>query len=89
MASEPAYNLASQLLAAKLNVQAGAGTCPPVVTAINQAQNLLYAIGFNGTGTYLKKMNPAQAALANCLATWLDDYNNNRLTACSLTRTCP
>ena len=89
MASDPAFNLAAQLLAAKLNVQAGAGTCPPVLTAINQAQNLLYSIGFNGTGSYLKKMNPAQAALANCLATWLDDYNNNRLTACDVTRMCP
>ncbi|HEU4507265.1 MAG TPA: hypothetical protein VFR78_03435 [Pyrinomonadaceae bacterium] len=89
MASDPAFNLAAQLLAAKLNVQAGAGICPPVVTAITQAQNLLYAVGFNGTGSYLKKMNPAQAALANCLATWLDDYNNNRLTACDVTRTCP
>ncbi len=28
MASDPAYNLAAQLLAAKLNVEAGAGVCP-------------------------------------------------------------
>jgi hypothetical protein len=88
-ASDPAYNLAAQLLAAKLNLQAGAGVCPPVLTAINQAQALLTSINFTGTGTYLKKMSAAQAALANCLATWIDDYNNNRLSACNVGRTCP
>jgi hypothetical protein len=87
--SDPAYNMAAQLLAAKLNIQAGAGTCGPVLTAITQAQMLLDAINFNGTGSYLKKMNPAQAAQANCLATWLDDYNNNRLSACNAGRSCP
>jgi hypothetical protein len=89
MASDPAYNLAAQLLAAKLNIQSGAGTCPPVVTAINQAQALLYSINFTGTGSYLKKMSPTEAALANCLATWLDDYNNNRASACNVSRSCP
>jgi hypothetical protein len=88
-ASDPAYALAAQLLAAKLNLQAGAGVCPPVLNAINQAQALLDLINFTGSGTYLKKMNPAQAALANCLATWLDDYNNNRASACNASRTCP
>jgi hypothetical protein len=89
MASDPAYNLASQLLAAKLNQQAGAGTCGPVLTAMAQAQALLYSIGFNGTGSYLKKMNAANAAKANCLAAWLDDYNNNRASSCDATRSCP
>jgi hypothetical protein len=87
--SDAAYNLAAQLLAAKLNVQAGAGVCGPVTIAIAQAQALLYTINFNGTGTYLKKMSPTQAALANCLATWLDDYNNDRASACNASRTCP
>ncbi len=85
--SDAAFNLAAQLLAAKLNVQAGAGACGPVLTAINQAQALLDFIDFNGL-TH-KKMTPAQTALANCLATWLDDYNNDRASACNASRSCP
>jgi hypothetical protein len=77
MASDPAFNLASQLLAAKLNVVAGAGTCPAAVNAINDAQTLLAAVHFNGI-TY-DKLSAAQATQANNLATTLDRYNNNLL----------
>jgi hypothetical protein len=75
--SDPAFNLAAQLLAAKLNVVAGAGTCPPAVTAINTAQSLLNAINFNGI-THVT-MSTAQKNQANSLATTLDRYNNNLL----------
>ena len=82
-ASDPAYNLASQLLAAKLNLAAQAGFCGEVLIAIDQADALLTAIGFDGTGSYGGKKNDvmtdAQEALANQLAGTLDDYNNNRL----------
>ena len=77
MASDPAFNLAAQLLAAELNVQAGAGVCPAAVTAINQAQALLAAINFNGN-THIT-LTAAQASLANSLAQMLDQYNNNLL----------
>ena len=77
-ASDPAYNLAAQLLAAKLNL-AATGACADAVTAINAAQALLAAIDFTGTGTYKNKMSPAQVTQANTLARTLDDFNNNLL----------
>lgn len=77
MSSDPAFNLAAQLLAAKLNVVAGAGTCPAAVTAINEAQALLDAVNVNGI-THAT-LSAAQSAQANTLATTLDRYNNNLL----------
>ncbi len=53
MSSDAAYNMAAQLLAALLNIDAGAGTCPALSTAVSSAQALLQRIGFNGTLTYL------------------------------------
>jgi len=82
MSSDPAYNLAAQLMAAVLNVQAGAGICPSAATAINQAQALLTKYNFNGSGSYTSganKFSAADAALANQLANTLDLYNNNKL----------
>jgi len=77
MASDPAFNLAAQLLAAKLNIVAGAGTCSAANTAISQAQALLDAINFNGV-THLT-MTSTQKTQANALASQLDKYNNNTL----------
>jgi hypothetical protein len=77
MASDAAFNLAAQLLAAKLNAVAGAGTCPAAVSAINDAQTLLAAIHFNGI-TH-DKLSAAQATQADSLATTLDRYNNDLL----------
>ena len=77
MSSDPAFNLAAQLLAAKLNVTAGAGTCPAAVSAINDAQTLLAAVHFNGI-TH-DRLTAAQTTQANNLATTLDRYNNNLL----------
>ncbi len=77
MASDPAYNLAAQLLAADLNVVAGAGTCSSAVTAIAAGQALLVKYNFTGTGA--SKMTSADVTLANSLATTLDGYNNNIL----------
>jgi hypothetical protein len=82
MSSDPAYNLAAQLLATELNFQAGAGKCGAAITAEQQAQALLKKYHFNGTGSYTsgpKKFSAADAALANQLAKTLDDYNNDRL----------
>jgi hypothetical protein len=76
MASDGAYNLASQLLAAQVNLSAGAETCQDVVDAVNAGQALLASISFDGTGSYLKgkKVNDA-----NALAATLDTYNNGNL----------
>jgi nicotinamide mononucleotide (NMN) deamidase PncC len=76
MASDPAFNMAAQLLAAKLNIVDGAGTSPSVLQAITDADALLTAIHFDG----LKhdNMTASQIALANKLAKVLDDYNNDR-----------
>jgi hypothetical protein len=77
MASDPAFGMAAQYLAARLNVVAGAATCPAVITAINNAQTLLLAINFNGN-TH-DAMTAAQKHHANTLAGTLDSYNNNTL----------
>ena len=79
MASDPAYNLAAQLLAAKLNYTAGATQCTDATNAINAAQALLDLINFNGTGPYKNVMTAAQQTQANTLAGTLDSYNNNNL----------
>jgi hypothetical protein len=78
MASDPLFNMAAQLLAADLNVVAGAGTCPAATTAINAAQALLLKYNWDGL-TYSPKLTSADAALANQLATTLDQYNNGLL----------
>jgi hypothetical protein len=83
MSSDPAFNLAAQLLAADLNVNAGAGQNGCVVDAINAAQALLAAIHFDGCKH--DNMTAAQVTKANCLATKLDVYNNT--TTC--TGSCP
>jgi hypothetical protein len=75
--SDPAFNLAAQLLAAKLNVQAGAGTCGAALTAINAAQSHLDALNFNGI-TH-DNISKSLANTLNSLATTLDRYNNNLL----------
>jgi hypothetical protein len=81
--SDPAFNLASQLLAAKLNILAGAGWCPATIAAIDAAQDLLdgpppaYAVSFTGTANYPK--SGTFATTANSLANTLDKYNNNKL----------
>jgi hypothetical protein len=78
LASDGAYNMAAQLLAALLNLSAGAETCSGVQTAVNQAQALLVQIGFNGTAqSYLK--SGSVFAQANALASTLDQYNNGNL----------
>ena len=82
-ASDAAYALASQLLAAKLNVQATAGTCQAALDAITNGQALLDRIGFDGSRTYLGPKSKGQALAdrneALTYAATLDAYNNNEL----------
>jgi hypothetical protein len=80
-AKDAAYELASQLLAAQLNIEAGARTCSSLTEAIQSAQELLFSIGFDGTGGYLGPRSRGIAAQirqeALNLSTSLDSYNNN------------
>ena len=78
-ANDAAYNLAAQLLAAELNLSAGAETCLAVVDAVNEAQILLAAVGFDGTGKYLRPKDGQDYQDALDLAATLDDYNNGTL----------
>jgi hypothetical protein len=78
MSSDPLFNMAAQLLAADLNLGAGAGQCALSALAVNQGHALLTKYKFDGNG-YTPKLTSADATLANSLATSLDKYNNNKL----------
>ena len=75
--------MAAQLLAAQLNLSAGAETCQAVVDAVNDAQTLLASINFDGSGSFLQPKGKGGGGLlyqeANALAAILDTYNNGNL----------
>ena len=79
-ASDAAYMLAGNLLAARLNYGAGACTHPDVTDTMDQADDLLSSIDFDGTGKYLGppkgKSGNGDRASAISWAGILDDYNN-------------
>ncbi len=77
-ASDAAYTLAMHLLAAKLNLAAGAETCPAVVDAVAAGDALLSSIDFDGTGRYLRPRHPLYSEALDLAAT-LDAYNNGLL----------
>ena len=82
MASDPLFNMAAQLVGAQLNYFAGAGKNGPTTANIMSAVLLLGKYGFNGL-TYQPKLSSADTTKANCLATQLDNYNNDRsVSAC-------
>jgi Prealbumin-like fold domain len=77
-ASDPLFNMAAQLLAAELNISAGAD--PKCIQPIIDAANaLLVKYHWNGTYPYSPTLTSADATLANQYATLLDKYNNNTL----------
>jgi len=80
-ANDAAYGLAAQLLAAKLNVAAGAGHSGFIDGIIDEAQTLLADADFDGTGTYWKggKNAAAERHMALELAGILDQYNNGTI----------
>jgi hypothetical protein len=78
MASDAAYELAAQLLAARFNLAAGAETCTAVQNAVVSGQNLLVSISFNGSGSYLTKSSTNKTSALNLAAT-LDKYNNGNI----------
>lgn len=77
-ASDAAYGLASQLLAALANLSVGAETCASVTEAVIEAQDLLDSIGFDGTDRYLRSRNPLHGPAVS-LAHVLDTYNSGVL----------
>ena len=79
-ANDVAYNLARNLLAAKLNLSAGAETGPEIQAYVAEAQDLLVKIKFTGTGSYLgpKDRSPYKAR-ASELSSLLDYYNNGEM----------
>jgi hypothetical protein len=79
-ANDGAYNLAMHLLAAQLNFAAGAGACAEATDAAAEAEALLIALDFDGSGMFLRPRH-ADYGLARDLADTLDAYNNNLLCA--------
>jgi hypothetical protein len=68
--------LAAQLLGAKLNIAAGASTCPTVNNAIAHADALLVQIGYVGPpSAIVGSTHPLRTDFVNT-ATVLDNYNN-------------
>jgi hypothetical protein len=93
-ASNPAYNMAAQLLAAELNVVAGAHFNACTISLIQSANNLLTpatdAAGHTGidfaaafSGNFAPTMTTLQKTDANYLQTQLNNYNNNLPFSCS------
>ena len=76
-ASDPAFNLAAQLVAYRLNQAAGAGTCAMASTAAATAQTKLDELNFNGN-TH-GSISGTLATQLNNLEKKLDSYNNNTL----------
>jgi hypothetical protein len=81
-ASDPAYNMSAQLLAVKLNIQAGSNPrcIGPYVT---EADGILTAIGFTGSSIGTPPTS-SQAARMNTLAGYFDRYNNGDPNLCPL-----
>jgi len=75
------FNLARNLLAAKLNLAAGAETCTAVADAVAAGDDLLSSLGFTGTNSCLRPKGQNKDAYhdANELAATLDEYNNGFL----------
>ena len=80
MKNDAAYTLASQLLAAQLNLATGSEYCPASDKTVSQAQLLLLELNFDGTQSYL---GPPQANAnvenAKKLTEELVSYNNGTL----------
>jgi hypothetical protein len=77
---DPAYSLAAQLLAAQLNLAAGAEYCPAVDEAVRAGQLLLISRGFDGTGSYFSVVESSQERrAAEFLVEQLGEYNAGNL----------
>jgi hypothetical protein len=85
-ASDPAFNMAAQLVAVKLNLQAEAGAPNCLGSIVAEADALLVLVGFKGDAipSYGNgATGAARKARMNYLAGLLDAYNNNNLNCAS------
>jgi hypothetical protein len=76
---DPIYNMVSQMVGAKLNLAAGAGTCTALNTALAAASAYLVSIGFDGTGSYKDTISDADKALVLGWAATFASYNEGTL----------
>jgi hypothetical protein len=86
MSSDPLFNMTARLVAAERNRFTGAGISGVTITNIDKAVLLDGKYKFNGV-TDTPKLTTADTNLENCLATRLDNYNNDRpASSCPLER---
>jgi hypothetical protein len=78
-AGDPIYNMVAQLLGAKLNVAANAGTCAALNTALAAAQTFLANLDFLGTGSYKGVLSASDQNLVNGWAGVFGSYNEGTL----------
>jgi hypothetical protein len=78
-AGDPVYNMVAQLLGAKLNVAAQAGTCATLTTALGQAQAFLDALNFTGLGSYKGVLSASDQTLVNGWGAIFGSYNEGTL----------
>ena len=74
---DPLYELAAQLLAAELNFNLGAETCPIAEEAAVGGHMVLASVNFNGTGTYFTTVEVSTAVPR--LLELLQGYNSGEL----------
>ena len=80
-ANDAAYDLGSQLIAAIVNLSAGAETCQEVQDAVDASQELLVSLNFDGAGDYLRPKSKDKDiySYALDLSGTLNEYNNGNL----------
>ena len=78
MADDVVYALVAQLLAAELNIGAGAEICPAVLDAAIAAEKLLVELSFDGIGAYLDSQDPRNSRVLDLVNT-LSRYNSGNL----------
>jgi len=74
---DPLYDLAAQLLAAELNLNLGAATCPIAEEAAVGGHMVLSSVNFNGTGIYFTTAEVSSAV--PLLLELLQGYNSGEL----------
>lgn len=76
---DPAYSLASVLLAAELNLNVGGESCPIAEEAVLGGHLILSGISFNGSGEYAENLSAEFANAIPRLVELLDGYNRGEL----------
>jgi hypothetical protein len=76
---DPIYNMVAQMVAAKLNLSAGAGSCTALNNALTAASAYLVSISFNGLGDYKGTLVPAVQTQINTWAGIFGSYNEGTL----------